>query len=200
MCSFDRYVYHILYFRIFPDVSLRIRPLKVIVGGMLLLYRICSEAIPSYTVLTGRIVTVWTNRHASRTFGIAMDSVLGPYDRGTWLLLLSLILMFAIACVLTKYCSVKGSSLKSMYTTILAAWLVETRGLATWWSLGSSVLFRCSLLLKSYDSPAFIESSSLRYGYKRVRSIKLLVTYPHRDTWSASNAIVKYSFKLDRNC
>ena len=61
-----------------------------------------------------------------------MDSILDPFDRGTWLLLLSLILMFAITCVLAKYCSVKGSSLKFMYTTILAAWLVETRGLATW--------------------------------------------------------------------
>ncbi len=85
---------------------------------VVVVYRISSGAIPSTTLSTGKVI-VSNERYASQTFGEAMGSILGAFNRGTWMLLFGRTLMVAIAYFLINYSFLRSSSLKAMYNAML---------------------------------------------------------------------------------
>ena len=103
------------------NVSLRNQSLKFVAGGILfqMAHRMSSGSIPSASMFNSKVVVVSVNRPALKAFNDAMNSIVGPFGKGTWWLLSGLILLFAALYAIINYCFLSECSLLHMHNAML---------------------------------------------------------------------------------
>ncbi len=121
--------------RFIRNVSRGNQPLKFVTGGMLfqMAHRISNGSVPSVSMSTGKIVVVSINRPAQKAFKQAMDTIVGPFGRGTWWLLSGFTLLLVVLYVLTNYCFLANCSLPGIYNAMVEPFV------PTHWLLQNSI-------------------------------------------------------------